>query len=189
MPATFAIDRWETHFDTNEAVDKIFIAGRITDPEFPGQSEYAEFWVNRNQLNEMPSDDEGRKNAILSWLQQRVDERHFLWAQQVASAPPPPEVYTGAEVAAAFGLGDTPELTLDQTFRDRGETPAPPPGVPGLGGVPNVNRPPRRASLFGTTTGGDVNAKEEMSTTSASAPASSATPEAHGSENAGGAKR
>jgi hypothetical protein len=114
-----------------ELTMSISIAGNISGPELGGGTEqlFAEFVVNKAQLDDWSKDEDGGKEKMREWLGRQVDERYStVVRQRETQAPPPPpaEEVSMADLADLFGTpkGKTPVLELKSTHIDRGTDPA-----------------------------------------------------------------
>jgi hypothetical protein len=167
----YTITRWDV-VPSTEGGPRIFIAGNITDTEVPGESEYAEFWVSAAMVATLPEDTAGQRAALNPWLKERVDARHLLWRERLATAPPAPEAVPLEEVARIIGDPDdpTPRLKIDkrETHHAKGTRPqrdAADAAQPGE----LAPRPPRRFSATGRP-----RAEDDQQPAQAAAPAATA---------------
>lgn len=126
MPAVFDLHQYAPRPERDgSGVKEILISGRITDPEIPGESEHAEFTINKNLLATFPAGEAARTKAINEWLEEKVNERHYLWMQRRETEDLPFQPVPLEEVAAVIGDPDDPHprLHIKKTHRDAGTKP------------------------------------------------------------------
>lgn len=143
----YNITDWQLHYNQDKSVNFLFIGVEIFDPvRAPNEQVRAEWPLAAALLASFPQDEAAQIQAIVEWLDKKVDERHYTWITvDLPNATPAPLVLTREEIATEVlgrKRGEMPTRRLKETHLDRGTKPE-------AAQVEDPGRPQRKVSPLG----------------------------------------